>query len=294
MPRYTEQQLANMYKTYRKAGYSAYAAKILAAYKKVKNARLKRERAAAVARARAAKARALAKRQEIARKKRQALMNSLTAKSSNNSRLTKAAFVLPGAEPQMIEFHLNPESLKRDIELSESSGGGNKTGQEKVGMGSDLRTDQRLGQKLSIEFMLDAKEYPDDKGLLPILSAIERLMEPEQLASSETSAEHKNPPFTLRQVLFRWGTSYLLPVKIENLSIEESEFYRDLTPIRAKVSIEMKMLIPDTTQGVSMLMKDAYKHTIEKRKEHADSYFNNKKLDKDGVLPSYRDASPRE
>lgn len=291
MPRYTEQQLVNMYKTYRKAGHSAFAAKILAAHKKMKNARLKREKAAAVARALAAKARA-AKARALA--KRKALMDSLTAKSSNNSRLTKAAFVLPGAEPQMIEFHLNPESLKRDIELSESSGGGNKTGQEKAGMGSDLRTDQRLGQKLSIEFMLDAKEYPDTKGILPILSAIERLMEPEQLASSETSAEHKNPPFTLRQVLFRWGTSYLLPVKIENLSIEESEFYRDLTPIRAKVSIEMKMLIPDTTQGVSMLMKDAYKHTIAKRKEHADSYFNNKKLDKDGVLPSYRDASPRE
>ena len=221
-------------------------------------------------------------------------MDSLKAGPANSSKLTKAAFVLPGEEPQMIEFHLNPESLKRDIELSESSGGGNKTGQEKAGMGSDLRTDQRLGQKLSIEFMLDAKEYPDKKGILPILSAIEGLMEPEQLTSSETSAEHKNPPFTLRQVMFRWGTSYLLPVKIESLSVEESEFYRDLTPIRAKVSIEMKMLIPDITQGVSMLMKDAYKHTIAKRKEHADSYFNNKKLDKDGVLPSYRDASPRE
>jgi len=283
----------------RKVAAQAAAAQVAAkraAAKRAAAAQAAAKRAAAAQAAAARAAAEAARRKENARKKRQALMNSLTAKSSNNSKLTKAAFVLPGAEPQMIEFHLNPESLKRDIELSESSGGGNKTGQEKAGMGSDLRTDQRLGQKLSIEFMLDAKEYPDEKGkgILPILSAIEGLMEPEQLASSETSAEHKNPPFTLRQVIFRWGTSYLLPVKIESLSVEESEFSRDLTPIRAKVSIEMKMLIPATTQGVSMLMKDAYKHTIEKRKEHADSYFNNKKLDKDGVLPSYRDASARE
>lgn len=219
--------------------------------------------------------------------------NILARTPPGSSRLTKAAFILPGPQPQIIEFQLNPELLKRDIELSESSGGGNKSGQEKEGMGSDLRTSQSLGQKISIEFMLDGKEYPDEEGILPILSAIENLMEPEKILESVTAADHKNPPFSLRQVMFRWGNSYIVPVKIESLSVEETDFSPTLIPIRAKVSMEMKMLIPSTTQGVSFLMIEAYNHLINQRKTRSDNYFTNKKAGKDVVIAGYRDTSQR-
>jgi len=125
--------------------------------------------------------------------------------------------------------------------------------------------------------MLDGKEYPDEEGILPILSAIENLMEPEKILESVTAADHKNPPFSLRQVMFRWGNSYIVPVKIESLSVEETDFSPTLIPIRAKVSMEMKMLIPSTTQGVSFLMIEAYNHLINKRKTRSDNYFTNKK-----------------
>ena len=225
--------------------------------------------------------------------------------------LTKGAFILIDKSPKIIQFQFNPETLKRDLALSEASDGSSTSGQETQGIGNDLLTDQWLGETISFDLMLDAKENPMkidakenpwkldaegnpvNEGVLPILSAIEELMQPEISVLQRTSVEHKNPSKELRQVIFVWGKSRRLPVKIESLSVEESEFSYDLYPIRAKVSISMKMLNPKITKGVSQKMKYAFQWTIDNRTTSSTFYHTHTKNDKAGISQAYEDLSER-
>jgi|SRR5215212_5686976 len=195
--------------------------------------------------------------------------------------------------PLTIEFQFNPDSLKRTLKMvspqeppgqqgaaAAAGAGGAGGAPAAAGQASnrgadprDLKNDSNLGESISITAFFDGKEDYFKGDLSPVLSVLEKMMEPVETNHSETQAAHVNPPRVLPLIFFWWGERRILPVKITQLSINETEFSPELAPIRAEVSIEMELLIPLT--GTDPRIAQAYKYVAKKKKEAAKKYSDN-------------------
>src|SRR5215208_5946196 len=120
--------------------------------------------------------------------------------------------------PLTIEFQFNPDSLKRTLKMvpaQEAPGqqGGGPGGNSGAGGGAgagggtpassraadsrDLKNDSNLGESISITAYFDGKEDYFKGNLLPVLSVLEKLMEPVETNQSDTNAAHVSPPKVL-------------------------------------------------------------------------------------------------
>ena len=192
--------------------------------------------------------------------------------------------------PLTIEFQFNPDSLKRTLKMvpaqeapGEQGGGGGAGGAAAAGGGAaasnraadprDLKNDSNLGESISITAFFDGKEDYFKGNLLPVLSVLEKLMEPVETKQSDTNAAHVSPPKVLPLIFFWWGERRILPIKITQLSITETEFTPELAPIRAEVGLEMELLIP--LPGSDTRIANAYKYVAKKKNEAAQKYSEN-------------------
>jgi len=190
--------------------------------------------------------------------------------------------------PLTIEFQFNPDSLKRTLKMvpaQEAPGqqGGNGAAGAAAGGGAgasnraadprDLKNDSNLGESISITAFFDGKEDYFKGNLLPVLSVLEKLMEPVETNQSDTKAAHVSPPKVLPLIFFWWGERRILPIKITQLSITETEFTPELAPIRAEVGLEMELLIP--LAGSDPRIANAYKYVAKKKNEAAQKYSEN-------------------
>src|SRR5215210_7308181 len=190
--------------------------------------------------------------------------------------------------PLTIEFQFNPDSLKRTLKMvpaQEAPGqqGGGAGGNGGAGGGPpassraadsrDLKNDSNLGESISITAYFDGKEDYFKGDLLPVLSVLEKLMEPVETKQSDSKAAHVSPPKVVPLVFFWWGERRILPIKITQLSITETEFTPDLAPIRAEVGLEMELLIP--LPGSDARIVNAYNYVSKKKNEAAEQYSNN-------------------
>lgn len=195
--------------------------------------------------------------------------------------------------PLTIEFQFNPDSLKRTLKMvpaqeapGEQGGGGSAGGAGNGGGGGgaasnrgadprDLKNDSNLGESISITAFFDGKEDYFKGNLLPVLSVLEKLMQPVETKKSDGNAAHVSPPKVLPLIFFWWGERRILPVKITQLSITETEFTPELDPIRAEVGLEMELLIP--LPGSDPRIENAYKYVVKKKGEAAQKYSQNAK-----------------
>src|SRR5215207_4707512 len=189
--------------------------------------------------------------------------------------------------PLTIEFQFNPDSLKRTLKMVPAqeapgeqgggggggAGGGGAGGSNRAADPRDLKNDSNLGESISITAFFDGKEDYFKGNLLPVLSVLEKLMEPVETKQSDTNAAHVSPPKVLPLVFFWWGQRRILPIKITQLSITETEFTPELAPIRAEVGLEMELLIP--LPGSDTRIANAYKYVAKKKNEAAQKYSEN-------------------
>jgi hypothetical protein len=102
----------------------------------------------------------------------------------------------------------------------------------------------------------DQLEFPDqnrdavEHGLQPQLAALEILVHPtsSQLSSNNQLAQSGTleiVPMESLLPLFVWSKSRIVPVRITDFSITEEAFDTALNPIRAKVSLGMRVLSVD-------------------------------------------------
>lgn len=155
------------------------------------------------------------------------------------------SFALPSPVPTVITFQYNPDTLTRTIQ-PQGSGGEDRS--------EVLRLKGAPVETIKFDAELDATDALEKgdpialaSGLLPQLSALEILVYPASsliLANSIAMAfgtlEVIPPvaPFTL----FVWGAQRILPVRVTDLSITEEAFDTALNPIRAKVSLGLRVL----------------------------------------------------
>lgn len=157
------------------------------------------------------------------------------------------------AVQRIIALQYNPKTLTRSLDVQgfESAGGDRSEALRLTGPAVETIT----LNKVEID-ATDQLEFPDQNpdavafGIQPQLAALETIVYPTsaQLQDRENLAQAGTleiAPMEAPLSLFIWSKSRVLPVRITSFSIEEKEFDTNLNPIRAEVSLGMRVLNVD-------------------------------------------------
>ena len=200
-----------------------------------------------------------------------------TSTSPISPRLVKGGLVTMDADTSTVQsviaLQYNPDSLTRSLQIQAVPGG-----QDGVRVDA-LRLRGPAIETIKLEAELDATdqlEFPNQFpnavqfGLHPQLSQLEMLVNPtvETLIADDNLASNgalEIIPLEQPLTLFVWSKSRVVPVRLTDFSITEEAFDPNLNPIRAKVSLGMRVLNVDDlgfdTLGGHMFM--AYLSTKE-------------------------------
>jgi hypothetical protein len=170
-------------------------------------------------------------------------------------RLVKGGIVLidavSAAIQRMIVLQYNPDSLSRTLQVQAMPDAADRS--------QAMRIRGPAVETLKLEVTIDATdqlEFPDqnrnavDFGILPQLAALETMVYPASstLISNNALADAGTleiAPMEAPLALFIWSKSRILPVRITELSVTEEAFDPALNPIRAKVSLGLRVLSVD-------------------------------------------------
>ncbi len=174
----------------------------------------------------------------------------------NSPRILKSGLVLIDPESarvlRIIALQYNPESLSRSLQIQSAGGeGGNRS--------EPMRFKGPAVETIKLEADIDAAdqlEFPDqnrtvvEHGIQPQLAALELLAHPSsaqlfvvdrQLGSGTLEIAPMEAPL----ILFVWGKSRIVPVRLTDFSVTEEAFDPALNPVRAKVSLGLRVLSVD-------------------------------------------------
>jgi hypothetical protein len=171
----------------------------------------------------------------------------------NSPRLLKGGLILidPGSQtPQrIIVLQYNPDTLTRTLApQAVTSDGGDRS--------TPLRLKAPPTETIKLDAEIDAAdqlEFPDlnpaavDSGLHRDLAALETIVYPpsERLLANRALADLGTleiAPVEAPLTLFVWSKLRIVPVRVTDFSITEEAFDPALNPIRAKVSLGMRVL----------------------------------------------------
>jgi len=182
-------------------------------------------------------------------------------------RLIKGGIVLIDAETsavqRIITLQYNPETLTRTLQVQGVGGEGG-------GRSEALRLTGPPVETIKLDAEIDATDQLEladpnamQLGIQPQLAALEtivypassKLLENNRLAQSGTL---EIAPMESPLTLFVWSKNRILPVRLTDFSVTEEAFDPSLNPIRAKVSLGMRVLSVDdlgfTHKGGSIFM----------------------------------------
>ena len=157
------------------------------------------------------------------------------------------------AVQRIIALQYNPDTLTRSLQIQAVAGG-----QDGVHVDA-LRLRGPAVETIKVEAELDAAdqlEFPNENklavqfGLQPQLAQLEMLINPtvETLESNNNAANNgalEIVPFEQPLTLFVWSKNRVVPVRLTDFSITEEAFDTNLNPIRAKISLGMRVLNVD-------------------------------------------------
>jgi len=174
----------------------------------------------------------------------------------NSPRILKGGLVLIDPESarvlRIIALQYNPESLSRSLQIQSAGGeGGNRS--------EPMRFKGPAVETIKLEADIDAAdqlEFPDqnrtvvEHGIQPQLAALELLAHPSSAQLFEVdrqlgSGTLEIAPMEAPLILFVWGKSRIVPVRLTDFSVTEEAFDPALNPVRAKVSLGLRVLSVD-------------------------------------------------
>ncbi len=148
--------------------------------------------------------------------------------------------------PGVILFQYNPDTLTRRLKARTSGQGGNKS--------EALRLQGAPEETISLDIEIDATDQLEkaegtavSMGIYPQLSALEMLIYPKSsvvianTALLATGTIEVIPPVA-PLTLFIWGSNRVLPVGLTDFTITEEAHDVNLNPIRAEVSLSLRVL----------------------------------------------------
>jgi hypothetical protein len=169
--------------------------------------------------------------------------------------------VLPNG---IIALQYNPDTLTRTLKIKGIEEGGDRS--------EALRLTGPPVETIKLEAEIDATdqlENPDQNpttvqyGIFPQLAALETTVYPSSLTLQNNYAQSQMGtleimPMMAPYTLFVWSAQRVVPVRITELSITEEAFDPTLNPIRAKISLSLRVLTIDdlyfTDKGGSLYM----------------------------------------
>jgi hypothetical protein len=175
---------------------------------------------------------------------------------SGSPKLIKGGIVLvdptSGAVQRLIALQYNPDTLTRTLQPQ-------GVATESAGRSEPLRLKGPAIETIKLEAELDATdqlEFPDGNtnavaaGVGPQLAALETIIYPTSasLIANNVLANVGTleiAPMEAPLALFIWSKNRVVPVRITEFSVTEEAFDVSLNPIRAKVSLSLRVLSVD-------------------------------------------------
>ncbi|WP_413797669.1 hypothetical protein [Streptomyces iranensis] len=157
-----------------------------------------------------------------------------------------------GTPQRIIILQFNPDTLERSLapqsagDQADSGGGGSGSGDKNEAL--RLKGPAQETWKFTAEIdATDQFEVAAPDGIHPQLATLEMLVQPTTAKLREAMRLSKKgtieiSPIEMPLTLFTWGSKRVMPVRITELSINESAFDVNLNPIRASLSIGLKVL----------------------------------------------------
>jgi hypothetical protein len=171
----------------------------------------------------------------------------------NSPRLLKGGIVLIDPDTarvlRIVCLQYNPDSMSRTLQVQGAGEGADRS--------EALRLKGPAIETIKIEAEIDATDQMEagdatvgELGIHPQLAALETLVHPSsaQLGANDDLASLgilEILPMQAPLSLFVFGKRRVLPVRITEFSITEEAFDPDLNPLRAKVSLGMRVLTVD-------------------------------------------------
>lgn len=170
-----------------------------------------------------------------------------------------------GAVQRMIALQYNPEALTRSLQVQGAGGEGGDRSEALRLKGPPVET-------IKLEAEIDATdqlEFPEQNpnagklGIHPQLAALEVILYPEsgKLQANNGLAQAGTleiAPVSAPLILFVWNRNRIVPVRLTEFSIVEEEFDPALNPLRAKVSLGLRVLsvndLEFSSKGGSLFM----------------------------------------
>jgi hypothetical protein len=175
----------------------------------------------------------------------------------NSPKLIKGGLVVlapgGGAVLRTIALQYNPDTLTRSYQVQGVGGDG---GGERA---QPFRLKGPAIESIKLEAEIDATdqlEFPDSHantvayGIAPQLATLEALVNPsvDELMTLEAQTANGTleilPP-EAPLVLFIWSKNRVVPVRVTDISITEEAFDPSLNPLRAKVSLGLRVMSTD-------------------------------------------------
>jgi hypothetical protein len=169
-------------------------------------------------------------------------------------RLLRGGLVLvdptTGAVQRIIALQYNPDSMTRSLQIKGVSG-------ESGDHVEALRLKGPPVETIKVEVEIDATDAMEandpttnDAGLHPQLAALETVVHPTSAALLSADAEASAGSLEIAPAmaplpLFVFGPKRIVPVRITEMSITEEAFDANLNPMRAKVSLGLRVLTVD-------------------------------------------------
>jgi len=206
---------------------------------------------------------------------------------SKSPLLLKGAFLqikegLLGLSPGIVPFQYNPETLGRKLTPWQPEQPDDGEGGQSAGQAQPYDPEETVDLTLILD-VSDAWEDPANhpvaavSGVAGRLAALELLLYPvsegggllSDAFSTLTGAVDAVPRSEVPVVLFSWGPGRILPVRLTSFAVEEQAFSPTLYPIRAQVTVGLKVLtdaaFPDPRTPAEELAVSAYKYTHKQR-----------------------------
>jgi hypothetical protein len=169
-------------------------------------------------------------------------------------RLLKSGIVLidpeTSAVQNIIALQYNPDTITRTLQVQgAASESGNRSEALRL-RGPPVET-IKLDAEIDATDHLEFADYTATRvGIHPQLAALETIVYPEssQLLENNRLAQSGTLeilPMQASLTLFIWSKNRILPVRLTEFSITEEAFDASLNPIRAKVSLGMRVLSVD-------------------------------------------------
>jgi len=175
---------------------------------------------------------------------------------TGSPRLVKGGLVLidpdTAAVQRVISLQYNPDSLSRSLQIKATTA-------DSPDRSEVLRLKGPPVETIKLDAEIDATdqlEFPDQNqdavelGIFPQLAALETIVYPTsaQLISNNALASSGTleiVPMETPLCLFVWSKNRVVPVRLTDFSITEEAFDPTLNPMRAKVSLSMRVLTVD-------------------------------------------------